>query len=43
MPGYPQFTGSDQGDTPYQGMVTDGNGNLWGTASAGGDHTYGLV
>ncbi len=37
------FTGGDQGDTPYDGMVMDANGNLWGTSSEGGTHNYGIV
>lgn len=37
------FTGGDQGDTPYEGMVMDANGNLWGTTSGGGAHNYGMV
>ena len=37
------FTGGMQGDTPIDGMVIDANGNLWGTASAGGAHNYGMV
>jgi uncharacterized repeat protein (TIGR03803 family) len=37
------FSGGDQGDTPYEGMVMDANGNLWGTSSAGGKHNYGIV
>jgi len=37
------FTGEDQGASPYEGMVMDANGNLYGTASGGGAHGYGLV
>jgi len=37
------FTGGDQGTSPYEGVVMDANGNLWGTASTGGEHNYGLV
>jgi len=37
------FTGGMQGDTPIDGMVMDANGNLWGTASEGGEYGYGLV
>ena len=37
------FSGGEQGGTPYDGMVMDANGNLWGTASGGGAHNYGMV
>jgi uncharacterized repeat protein (TIGR03803 family) len=37
------FSGGDQGDSPYEGMVMDANGNLWGTTSGGGAHNYGVV
>ena len=37
------FTGEDQGASPYEGMVMDANSNLYGTASGGGAHGYGLV
>jgi uncharacterized repeat protein (TIGR03803 family) len=37
------FSSGDQGAAPYDGMVMDANGNLWGTASIGGSHNYGLV
>ena len=37
------FSSGDQGAAPYDGMVMDANGNLWGTASIGGSHSYGLV
>lgn len=37
------FTGGNQGAGPYDGMVMDPNGNLWGTASEGGEHSYGMV
>lgn len=37
------FTGGMQGDSPYEGMVVDANGNLWGTSSGGGEHNYGMV
>lgn len=37
------FSGEGQGAAPYEGMVMDAEGNLWGTASAGGAHGYGLV
>jgi uncharacterized repeat protein (TIGR03803 family) len=38
-----QFSGGNQGSSPYEGVVMDTNGNLWGTASAGGAHNYGMV
>jgi uncharacterized repeat protein (TIGR03803 family) len=38
-----EFSGGMQGLDPFQGMVIDANGNLWGTASEGGAHNYGLV
>ncbi len=38
-----QFSGGNQGASPYEGVVMDANGNLWGTASAGGAHNYGMV
>lgn len=37
------FSGQGEGAVPYGGMVMDSNGNLWGTASEGGVHNYGLV
>ncbi len=37
------FSGQGEGATPYDGMVMDSNGNLWGTTSGGGVHNYGLV
>jgi uncharacterized repeat protein (TIGR03803 family) len=37
------FTDGDQGSTPIGGVVMDAGGNLWGTASGGGVHNYGLV
>ena len=37
------FSGGEQGGTPYDGMVMDTDGNLWGTASGGGTHNYGMV
>lgn len=37
------FSGHSEGAAPYEGMVMDSNGNLWGTASVGGDHNYGVV
>ena len=38
-----QFSGGNQGASPYEGVVMDADGNLWGTASAGGAHNYGMV
>jgi uncharacterized repeat protein (TIGR03803 family) len=38
-----EFSGGYQGSSPYEGMVMDANGNLWGTASGGGAHNYGMV
>jgi len=38
-----EFSGDMQGLAPFEGMVMDANGTLWGTASAGGTHDYGLV
>lgn len=37
------FNGGSSGASPYEGMVMDASGNLWGTASAGGVHNYGMV
>jgi len=37
------FTGGNEGASPYDGMVMDANGNLWGTTSLGGVHKYGMV
>jgi len=37
------FSGGDQGAAPFEGMAMDASGNLWGTTSAGGAHTYGMV
>jgi uncharacterized repeat protein (TIGR03803 family) len=37
------FSGGNQGDSPYEGMVMDANGNLWGTTEGGGEHNYGIV
>jgi uncharacterized repeat protein (TIGR03803 family) len=37
------FNGGTEGAAPYEGMEMDTNGNLWGTASVGGAHNYGLV
>ncbi len=31
------FTGGSDGGTPYSSVLIDANGNLYGTASAGGD------
>jgi uncharacterized repeat protein (TIGR03803 family) len=36
------FTGSD-GASPYAGVILDANGNLYGTASAGGGSGDGVV
>ena len=35
------FTGGRDGANPYDGLTMDGNGNLYGTASAGGIQGYG--
>ncbi len=37
------FTGGNEGAGPYDGMVMDANGNLWGTTAEGGAHNYGMV
>jgi len=37
------FNGGNSGASPYEGMVMDTGGNLWGTASGGGEHNYGMV
>ncbi len=36
------FTG-DNGANPYAGLITDGNGNLFGTTVYGGQYNYGTV
>ena len=36
------FTGGADGAQPMAGLIADGLGNLYGTASAGGDGSYGL-
>ena len=35
------FTGGRDGANPVDGLTIDRNGNLYGTASAGGNHAYG--
>jgi len=37
------FTGSDDGRRPIGGLVVDGNGNVFGTTSAGGPMANGIV
>lgn len=37
------FTGGGDGSTPYSGLTIDGGGNLYGTTSAGGSNTVGVV
>jgi uncharacterized repeat protein (TIGR03803 family) len=37
------FTGGSDGANPYSSLVFDNNGNLYGTASAGGPYHLGLV
>ena len=37
------FTGGSDGGVPYSSVVIDSNGNLYGTASAGGAHGDGTV
>jgi len=37
------FTGGSDGNSPYSSVVIDANGNLYGTASAGGTYDYGTV
>jgi uncharacterized repeat protein (TIGR03803 family) len=37
------FTGGKDGGLPYGGVLVDGNGNLYGTASQGGANGYGVV
>ena len=38
-----QFTGSSDGGLPLGGLTLDANGNLYGTASAGGTYNQGVV
>ena len=38
-----EFSGGNQGSAPFEGIVMDAEGNLWGTAASGGTHGYGLV
>ncbi|HLI76578.1 MAG TPA: choice-of-anchor tandem repeat GloVer-containing protein [Acidobacteriaceae bacterium] len=38
-----EFTGGSDGAYPWEGPVMDANGNLYGTASAGGNGGYGVV
>jgi uncharacterized repeat protein (TIGR03803 family) len=37
------FTGGNDGDTPTVGVVFDQHGNLFGTASNGGQYSYGTI
>jgi uncharacterized repeat protein (TIGR03803 family) len=37
------FTGGVDGGTPYSSVVFDTNGDLYGTASAGGAYRFGTV
>ena len=37
------FTGGSDGGNPYSNVIFDANGNLYGTASAGGAYGYGVV
>ena len=37
------FTGGSQGAVPYGSVFIDANGNLYGTASQGGTHGYGVI
>ena len=37
------FTGGSQGGVPYGSVFIDANGNLYGTASQGGTHGYGVI
>ena len=37
------FTGGDDGDQPYAGVIFDGAGNLYGTTQLGGAHGVGVV
>ena len=38
-----QFTGGDDGGTPFGGVILDASGNLYGTTYAGGAFGYGTV
>jgi uncharacterized repeat protein (TIGR03803 family) len=38
-----QFTGLDDGGNPLSGLMSDGLGNWYGTASSGGAYGYGVV
>lgn len=37
------FPGGTQGAVPYGSVVIDASGNLYGTASQGGTHGYGVI
>lgn len=37
------FTGGNDGGTPYSSLVLDASGNIFGTATAGGRNGYGVV
>jgi uncharacterized repeat protein (TIGR03803 family) len=37
------FAGGSQGAVPYGSVFIDANGNLYGTASQGGTHGYGVI
>jgi uncharacterized repeat protein (TIGR03803 family) len=37
------FTGGDDGAYPYCNVILDANGNLYGTASAGGSQGFGVI
>ncbi len=37
------FTNGDDGASPSNGVIFDQSGNLYGTTSAGGNHSYGVV
>lgn len=38
-----EFTGEADGGMPYCNLLLDANGNIYGTASAGGAYGYGVV
>ena len=38
-----EFSGGNQGSTPYGSVVMDANGILYGTSSGGGAHNFGTV